>query len=62
MKEDGRVSLLKVLLIGLAGLVITGGDAAAGRFAGACLKCHTDSGRTDKLSAQEGNGAGETVG
>lgn len=62
MKEKRRFSLLIASVVGLAGLVITSGSVAAAESGSACLNCHTDLAKMDKLSAQGGAGAGEIAG
>lgn len=62
MKRKRRVSLLIASFVGLAGLVVTGGNVVAGESDSACLNCHTDLGKMDKLTAEGGNGAGEIAG
>ncbi len=62
MKEKRKVSLLIASFVGLAGLVATGGNAVAGASDSACLNCHTDLDKMDKLAAQGGAGAGEIAG
>lgn len=62
MKRKRRVSLLIATFAGIAGLVVTGGNVVAGDSGSACLNCHTDLGKMDKLTGQGGNGAGEIAG